>query len=414
MSAKLAARALLVAVVVTVVTAAPSHSLALSQPESGERFGIRLLDVPTDRADDPRAHQYVIDHLEPGATIARRVELSNLTSAPLTLSLYAGTASVERGAFHFGEGGSTNHLTAWTHVEPSSLTLGPGDLATATVTIAVPQGATGGEHYGVVWAEAAGGPPDGGGVAVVNRVGIRMYVSIGAGPEPSSDFEIRTLRAERDEEGRPMVHATVENTGGRALDLTGHLSLTEGPGGLTAGPFTMQIGTTLAPGETAAAAVPLDSSLPDGPWVAAVTVRSGTIVKRAEATVRFPSERAQAAAPVKVRAMSTDTSAPLRLALASAVTVAMAGGLLLLWFARRGRPRSAEATGARRPRARRRAPAPTGPPRMPRPSRDRVGRPHRGAPPSAAPAHQPPEPPGPARVSPRPAPDPSRGRSRGR
>ncbi|MEU6432166.1 hypothetical protein ABZ860_40205 [Microbispora sp. NPDC046973] len=55
---------------------------------------------------------------------------------------------------------------------------------------------------------------------------------------------------ERDATGHPVLAAQVRNTGGRALDLSGSLSLSEGPGGLRAGPYPAVLGVTLRPGET--------------------------------------------------------------------------------------------------------------------------------------------------------------------
>ena len=46
--------------------------------------------------------------------------------------------------------------------------------------------------------------------------------------------------------------------------MTGTLTLTGGPGGLTAGPFPVALGTTLAPGDSAPVTATLDQQLPDG------------------------------------------------------------------------------------------------------------------------------------------------------
>ncbi|MFB9622100.1 hypothetical protein [Nonomuraea helvata] len=41
--------------------------------------------------------------------------------------------------------------------------------------------------------------------------------------------------------------AAVANTGERAIDIDGHLTLTEGPSPMSTGPFQVARGTTLAP-----------------------------------------------------------------------------------------------------------------------------------------------------------------------
>src|SRR5207248_1755633 len=171
--------------------------------------------------------------------------------------------------FTFGDGRAKNELSTWTTVEPGTVQVPAHGAATTVVTVTIPKDAVDGERYAVVWAQP---PASGGNVPVVNRVGIRMYVSVGEGAEPVTDFRIDSLVASRDAQGHPVVSALVTNTGGRAIDLSGSLELSSGPGSLAAGPFAMQLGTTLAPKEHAPATVHLDKSLPDGPWKATVTV----------------------------------------------------------------------------------------------------------------------------------------------
>ena len=49
------------------------------------------------------------------------------------------------------------------------------------------------------------------------------------------------------------------------VDMTGSLSLSNGPGSLNAGPFPARLGTTLGINDTGRVTVPLDKRLPDGP-----------------------------------------------------------------------------------------------------------------------------------------------------
>jgi hypothetical protein len=86
-----------------------------------------------------------------------------------------------------------------------------------------------------------------------------------------------------------MVVASVHNTGGRALDMSGTLQLSSGPGGLSAGPFAANLGTTLAIGATEPIIIMLDKQIPDGPWHAFVTLRSGLLKRSARATISFPA-----------------------------------------------------------------------------------------------------------------------------
>ena len=86
-----------------------------------------------------------------------------------------------------------------------------------------------------------------------------------------------------------MVLATVHNTGGRALDMSGTLELTDGPGGLNAGPFPVVVGTTLGVGDTESVTIALDEALPAGPWNSEIILRSGLLERSASATITFPA-----------------------------------------------------------------------------------------------------------------------------
>ena len=99
----------------------------------------------------------------------------------------------------------------------------------------------------------------------VSRVGIRLYLSVGPGGSPAADFTIDSLTAVRSPDGQPMVLATVHNTGGRALDMSGTLELSDGPGGLSAGPFPATLGTTLGIGDTEPVTIALDEADPHRP-----------------------------------------------------------------------------------------------------------------------------------------------------
>jgi hypothetical protein len=320
---------LLLALATTLAVLAPTAAHAQAQPG----LSIRLLDAPSARKDDPRARIYIVDHLRQGDRIQRHVELANNTDAPLEVQLYAAAAKVADGQFRFADARVGNDLTSWTKVQPGRLDVAPHAKATAEVTVAVPANATDGERYGVIWAEL---PASGGTASVVNRVGVRMYISIGEGAEPTSDFRIDALTAARDEGGKPVVRTTVTNTGGRAIDLSGDLRLRNGPGSLSAGPFELELGTTLAPGEAAPATVVLDEDLPAGPWDATVSVHAGDLVKRAKATITFPSGPGTSAKPVVAESVEHQRKVliPIAIALAAVVLAGLvAYGLKL----RRGR-----------------------------------------------------------------------------
>jgi hypothetical protein len=140
-----------------------------------------------------------------------------------------------------------------------------------------------------VWAQTRSAAPAGGGITRVSRVGIRLYISVGTGAAPASNFTIDSLTGKRSPDGQPAVVASVHNTGGRALDMSGALQLSHGPGGLSAGPFAANLGTTLAIGATEPIMIMLDKQIPDGPWHVLVTLRSGLLERSARAIVDFPA-----------------------------------------------------------------------------------------------------------------------------
>jgi len=88
-------------------------------------FGLRLLEAPVSRRDDPRAYRSIVDHLNPGTTIERRVEVNNMSPDPQRIELYAAAASIEKRTFTFATGRTHNELTEWTSLDRPMLTLPP-------------------------------------------------------------------------------------------------------------------------------------------------------------------------------------------------------------------------------------------------------------------------------------------------
>jgi hypothetical protein len=260
--------------------------------------GIRLVDVPADLTNDPRAQLYIIDHLAPGAVIHRRVEVSSTGHEPMAVGLYAGAASITGGSFIGAAAPGQNELSGWISLDRSTVTLPPQGSALVEVTIVVPPRASSGERYAVVWASVSSSPAAPGAVLLVNRVGIRVYLDVGPGGDPPSDFQIENIAGARAADGRPMAIASVHNTGPRALDIRGDLWLSDGPGSLSAGPFTVTTGSTLAPGAMAPVEVLMDRRLPDGPWTVRLTLTSGLTQRSATATIRFPASPGTENAPV--------------------------------------------------------------------------------------------------------------------
>jgi hypothetical protein len=267
--------------------ASASPNLAASGPAGS--IGVQLLDEPTAERNDPRARVYIVDRLAPGTTIHRQIGVSNTTHSTMYISLYSAAATIAHGSFLGAVGHTPNDLSSWTTVTPSSAKIPSGGHRQVDVTVAVPRDAAAGEQYAVIWAQTQSAPHTGRGVIQVSRVGIRLYLSVGPGAAAASNFTINSLTAKRTATGKQLVVAEVQNTGGRAVDLSGNLQLSDGPGGLSTGLLPVTLGVTLGLRQTEPVTVPLATDIPDGPWKARITLRSGLLIRHGTATITFPN-----------------------------------------------------------------------------------------------------------------------------
>ncbi|MGW1497242.1 COG1470 family protein [Streptomyces mirabilis] len=303
-------------------------------PAAGRIISIKLLDAPESRRVDPRGQAYIVDHVAPGSTIERRVEVTNESSTPMHVNVYAAAATIAKGEFTFAPERTSNELTGWTSLDTADLELAASKTARVRTTIRVPRDAAAGERYGVIWAQTGTATDRTHNVAMLGRVGVRMYIDVGPGGEPPSDFKIERLYPTRARDGREEVRARIHNTGGRALDISGALSLFDGPGGLRAGPFSTKTRTTLAPGDLAEAVVPLDARLPDGPWTVKLTLKSGLVEHTTRATITFPTTLGSVGAVAASAAQQGHFPTPVVAGLSALVLTAL---YLLLKFLRRRR-----------------------------------------------------------------------------
>lgn len=331
--------ALLIAAVLTAAISVPAAALQGGDDRPGQ-VGIRLVDIPAERFSDPRARLYVIDHVAPGAFLERRIEVTNTTDDPLDVELTVGAAEVSAGAFRAAERTMSSPVVGWTSVVPSEIEVPPGGAVESVVTISVPDDAPHGEHYAVIWAQ----PPAAkiGNTTVVNRVGIRIYLSVGEGEEPASDFTIDDMTAGRSAQGEPTVEATLTNTGGRALDISGELRLSEGPGGISAGPFAAEPGTSIGVRQSAPIVFHLDPQLPAGPWKARIDASSGLLQRSAEATIVFPDAAGESAEPVEATEVPLHRDRGFLVPLALGLLVLALLLVLLVWFLARRRRKDDE------------------------------------------------------------------------
>ena len=290
-------RRLVLVVLVAGALCAPATGASAQGAAPPPGLGVRLLQGPAGGVDDPRAHEYIVDHLAPGATISRQIGFTNGDAEPADLAFYAAAAEINDGSFVPGAGRAENELTSWTTFSPNSATVAPGQTLPVTVTIAVPADATAGERYGAALAELARPSAPGGGVSSVSRVGIRIYLSVGPGGAAVTSFSIDSMTAQRDADGVPFVTAQVHNSGERAIDLSGELALTNGPASLSAGPFPVRSVATLAVGGSGTVTVLLDPGLPNGPWDGRITLKSGKTSETVTGRLMFPTANGTSSDP---------------------------------------------------------------------------------------------------------------------
>jgi hypothetical protein len=246
-------------------------------------IGIRLVAPLAGTTSTPQGRIYIVDDVLPGTVIDRTIQVSNSTPSTAAISLYAAGAFVKNGVFLGAVGHSGDPLSTWTAVHPSSSDVPSRGLLSAQVVISVPSTAPPGLEYGVIWAETRTDPE--GGIVHVSRVGIRIYLSIGPGGLKPQNFSVGSLTSSRSGEGQTTVRTSVHDTGGWPLDLSGALRLTDGPGGLSAGPRVVSLHSALGPGQSEPVSVALNRSIPAGSWHVQLSFRSGTLSRSAEATV---------------------------------------------------------------------------------------------------------------------------------
>ena len=254
------------------------------------RFGVQLLDAPVSEAADPRAHEYIIDNLQPGETISRRIEIFDVGAGPLQASVYPDAATIADGSFTGGPGQTVSELTSWTSLAQGAVAVPADGSVIDTVTVTVPRDAAPGERYGVIWASVTRPGNRSGALTTINRVGIRMYLNVGGDNPPASALTVNSLTALRDAHGRPILRALVHNTGGRALDLSGTVKLAAVSGPIAAGPYPIELGTTLAPGQTEPVEAVITGQPADGPWNATVELRSGLLDETFTGRITFPAD----------------------------------------------------------------------------------------------------------------------------
>jgi hypothetical protein len=146
------------------VLAAPAAAPAAAPRDS---IGIRVLG----------RGPYLVLSLKPGTTAIRQVAVSSTLSRPVEVPLLAVTARTTADGYQI-----LDQKPDWLDVQPSTLRLDtapPGEVIeeAATVTITVPADARPTQRLEAA-VLAVAPPSEGGNVRMINRVGVRVYLTI--------------------------------------------------------------------------------------------------------------------------------------------------------------------------------------------------------------------------------------------
>ena len=161
-----------------VLATALAAVLAMAGPATSARAEVSIAVLDDEGA---AGGNRIIAHARPGERLQRRVQVGNRGEDPIGIRLYPAAASNAGGSFRFGDGAEQNELSRWITARPERFTVPPGHGANITVSVDVPEDAGAGEHYAVLWAEL---PSSGTSTAVVNRIGVRLYLLIADAEQP--------------------------------------------------------------------------------------------------------------------------------------------------------------------------------------------------------------------------------------
>ncbi|WBB67650.1 DUF916 domain-containing protein [Micromonospora sp. WMMD812] len=226
--------------------AAPTPSTTATAPGSSGSPSSALAAPPAltwgvapSSAKGPNGRPAFTYKLDPGATLTDYVAVTNHSTRPLTLNLYASDASTTtQGGFDLLAGGQQpTDVGAWVRFTRGTLTVPSASRLDVPFTLTVPRNATPGDHAGGIVAALAATTADAQGnqVSVDHRVGARIYLRVTGELQPT--LTVEDLRVRHTGSLNPLAGGTltatftVRNTGN--VRLTGRLTLgTTGPFGL--------------------------------------------------------------------------------------------------------------------------------------------------------------------------------------
>jgi hypothetical protein len=256
-------RGLLGAIVVALAVAASQPAPAAENAE----FSLRP-DRPA--SAEARDRSYVVRTVKPGDQLGDRLLAVNLTDAPIELDVAPVDATVT-GDGQFAPGAAAEGDGRWITVTPNRVRVPARGTTPVDVRIRVPADAAAGDHIAAVVAQKAGAPTGSGNVRLVQRVGVRVYLTVDGAGESSRQggqgrsFEITDLRWAGD-----AFEVDVQNTGDLLVEPLGSLAISRG--GLDATDDVPVLGT-VPPQELRTFKVPPPRALEPGTYDARIKLR---------------------------------------------------------------------------------------------------------------------------------------------
>lgn len=318
------------AALVTLVVAAATWTAPTAHAAAGGDFTLRPLrgaDVPA------RERFYIVRTVAPGSRVEDAVVAENLTGEPLELVVEAVDAVITAdGAFAPLAPGRRSAAGGWIDVPVAPLRLAPHASTSVPLTIRVPAGAPAGEHFAAVTVRRPAPTPGSGGLAVAERVAVRVYLTVPGPAVPSvPDFAIRRFRFVGTGDA-PVFVVEVENLGTTAVEPYGTVAL-DGPRRLRT---ELPVLGTVPAGERRTLRFGVPGPLEPGRYRASVTLRplAGGPSRRATTAFAVAAGR-ELAAGDRTRTPESARGSPGVAAAVAAVLLALVASLLAARGARR-------------------------------------------------------------------------------
>ncbi len=281
--ARLRRRLAAIAVVCLALLAVPTPA----HGAQGGEFSLRPVRPP---GAPPRERAYVVRTVRPGQVFDDKLEALNLTNRPAELAVEAVDAGITADG-SFAPGSTRSAEGAWLTVTPDRVRVPPRGRAPVAVRVQVPADAEPGDHIAAVVVQRADPPRGEGNVTLVQRVGVRFYLTVTNpdGSAGSRGFELRSLRWTGEPRGRTF-EAEIANTGTLLVEPLGSMTIARGDLRTSA---DVPVLGTVPPGVSRNLRISMPGTLEEGTYEARLNLRlvqGGPAQERAITFVVGPSD----------------------------------------------------------------------------------------------------------------------------